>query len=78
MHRFQEPSFTLGKYRISPLTRHDAPDGSFEASVSIRSGQGRECHDRVYRFLPRFASRAAAHRYAAREGVLLAQAAGLA
>ncbi len=73
MQRCQEPSFTIGKYRISPLTRLDAPEASFEATVSIRSGLGRESHDRVYRFLPRFASRAAAHHYAAREGAKLAQ-----
>jgi hypothetical protein len=78
MQRFQEPSFNLGKYCISPLTLQDQQGGSFEASVSIRSGRGRESHDRVYRFLPRFPSRAAAHRYAAREGVLLAQQACLA
>lgn len=76
MQRFKEPSFTIGKYRISPLTRLDTGEAGFEATVSIRSGIGRQCHDRVYRFMPRFASRAAAHRYAACEGAKLARQAG--
>jgi hypothetical protein len=74
MHPFQEEkSFTLGKFRVTPLTRSDDPAGPFQAVVSLRSGQGRESTDRVYRFHPSFPSRALARRYAAREGALLAR-----
>ncbi|HEY2418430.1 MAG TPA: hypothetical protein VGH84_10970, partial [Steroidobacteraceae bacterium] len=47
----------------------DLDDGRFAASVSIRSGRGSGMHDRVMRFTPRFASRAAAVRYAIDEGL---------
>ncbi len=58
----------VGKYLISPLIKH-MDDGHFSASVSIRSGQGSGTHDRVFRFTPRFVSRAAAVRYATDEGL---------
>jgi hypothetical protein len=61
-------SFAVGKYLVSPLIK-DLDDGGFAASVSIRSGRGSGTHDRVMRFTPRFASRATAMRYAAREGL---------
>ena len=44
-------------------------DGSFAASVSIRSGRGMASHDRVMRFTPRFISQRAALRYATSEGL---------
>ncbi len=68
-----ETTFTIGKYLVSPLTRSDHAAGPYQAAVSIRSGHGREMHDRVYRFRPVFHSRTSALRYAAREGALLAQ-----
>lgn len=62
-----EPSISVGKYLVSPSTRiTDA--GDFAASISIRSGQGRGTHDRVFRFIPRFATREGALRYALAEG----------
>jgi hypothetical protein len=61
-------SIPVGKYLVSPLIK-DLDDGGFAASVSIRSGRGSGTHDRVMRFTPRFASRAAALRYAVNEGL---------
>ena len=60
----REKTFSVGKYLVSPLTRlTDA--GDYAASVSIRSGM----HDRVLRFIPRFATREAARRYAIEQGI---------
>lgn len=67
MITIQEPSFTVGKYLVSPLTRGTAA-GAYTAAVSIRSGSGRASHDRVFRFTPLFPSRESACSYAAREG----------
>jgi hypothetical protein len=61
-------SIAVGKYLVSPLIK-DLDDGRFAASVSIRSGRGSGTHDRVMRFTPRFASHAAALRYAIDEGL---------
>jgi hypothetical protein len=61
-------SIAAGKYLVSPLIK-DLDDGRFAASVSIRSGRGSGMHDRVMRFTPRFACRAAAVRYAIDEGL---------
>jgi hypothetical protein len=61
-------SIAVGKYLVSPLIRHQ-DDGHFAASVSIRSGHGSGMHDRVMRFTPRFASHAAALRYAIDQGL---------
>lgn len=61
-------SIAVGKYLVSPLIRHQ-DDGNFAASVSIRSGHGSGMHDRVMRFTPRFASHAAAMRYAVDQGL---------
>ncbi|SCX71096.1 hypothetical protein SAMN03159363_3757 [Variovorax sp. EL159] len=61
-------SIAVGKYLVSPLIRHQ-DDGNFAASVSIRSGHGSGMHDRVMRFTPRFASHAAALRYAIDQGL---------
>ena len=62
-----ENTFSVGKYLVSPLTQRTEA-GSFAASVSIRSGRGTGTHDRVYRFVPRFASRENALRYAIEQG----------
>ena len=61
-------SIAVGKYLVSPLIK-DLDDGRFAASVSIRSGRGSGMHDRVMRFTPRFASRAAAVGYAVDQGL---------
>jgi len=62
-----EKTISVGKYLVSPSTKiTDA--GDFAASISIRSGQGRGTHDRVFRFVPRFATREGALRYALTEG----------
>ena len=46
--------------------RNDA--GQYTASVSIRSGRGSGTHDRVFRFVPLFASAESALAYAVAEG----------
>jgi hypothetical protein len=61
-------NIAVGKYLVSPLI-HSQDDGRFAASVSIRSGRGSGMHDRVMRFTPRFASHAAAVRYAVDQGL---------
>ncbi|HEV8689866.1 MAG TPA: hypothetical protein VGQ91_06200 [Ideonella sp.] len=68
MTTIREKTFSVGKYLVSPLTRlTDA--GQYTASVSIRSGQGSNTHDRVFRFLPSFATRESARRYATEQGM---------
>ena len=68
MTAIREKTFSVGKYLVSPLTRlTDA--GQYIASVSIRSGQGSGTHDRVFRFLPSFATRESARRYATEQGM---------
>ena len=59
---------TSGRYLVSPLIKQ-LDDGDFAASVSIRSGRGRQTHDRVMRFTPRFDSHAAATHYATEQGL---------
>ncbi len=61
-------NISSGRYLISPLTRK-LDDGSFAASVSIRSGQGQSTHDRVMRFSMPFMSSAAAACYALNQGL---------
>jgi len=63
----------VGRYLVSPMTKSQ-DDGSFSASVSIRSGRGMASVDRVMRFAPQFASRRAALRYATAEGLAWARA----
>ena len=63
----QNKSIEVGRYLVSSWASPHA-DGSFTASVSIRSGHGMATTDRIMRFTPRFASRRAAMRYAAAEG----------
>jgi hypothetical protein len=62
-----EKAFSVGKYLVSPLTR-TTESGQYTASVSIRSGRGSGTHDRVFRFLPEFATREGALAYAIAEG----------
>jgi hypothetical protein len=58
-----EQAFSVGKYLVSPLTRSN-DSGQYTASVSIRNGG----HDRVFRFIPEFATKEDAARYAISEG----------
>jgi hypothetical protein len=64
----QKNSIEVGKYLVSPFTKLTA-DGSFAASVSIRSGRGMASHDRVMRFTPQFSNSREALAYATREGL---------
>jgi hypothetical protein len=68
MKNMHKNSIEVGKYLVSPMIKPQA-DGSFAASVSIRSGRGMASHDRVMRFTPRFLSQRAALRYATDEGL---------
>lgn len=63
-----EQAFSVGKYLVSPST-HTTDSGKFTACVSIRSGRGSGTHDRIYRFVPEFALRDSALRYAVNEGL---------
>jgi len=67
MNTTLEKAFSVGKYLVSPLTR-TTESGQYTASVSIRSGSGRGTSDRVYRFVPEFATREGALQYAVAEG----------
>lgn len=58
----------VGRYLLSTLVR-PLDDGGFTAGVSIRSGQGSACTDRVIRFKGSFPSEPAAHRYAHAQGL---------
>jgi len=62
-----EKTFSVGKYLVSPLISL-TDSGHYAASVSIRSGRGSGTHDRVFRFIPRFATREVALQYAIAEG----------
>ncbi len=68
MTTIREKTFSVGKYLVSPLT-HLSDAGNYTASLSIRSGRGSGTHDRVFRFLPSFATRASARRYAVEQGM---------
>jgi hypothetical protein len=61
-------NITVGKYLVSPMTRLTG-EGDFAASVSIRSGRGSGTHDRVFRFVPRFATCQGARDYAVAQGM---------
>jgi hypothetical protein len=63
-----EPTLSVGKYLVSPLT-HLTDGGHYAASVSIRSGRGSATHDRVFRFASRFETRECARRYAVEQGI---------
>lgn len=62
----------MGKYLVSPLIKL-TESGDYAASVSMRSGNGSATHDRVLRFVPRFATSEAAMRYAVEQGLHWAQ-----
>lgn len=57
-----EKSFPVGKYLVSPMAQRN-DTGLYNASVSIRNG----AHDRVFRFVPEFASHDRAMVYALAE-----------
>lgn len=59
---------TVGKYRIAACPRQ-LDDGRYAAQVSIASGHGRSCTDRVMRFIPDFPSHYEASRYAIQQGL---------
>ena len=58
----------MGKYRIAACPR-ELGAGRFASLVSIASGRGSACTDRVMRFIPEFPTRAAAARYAIEQGI---------
>ena len=60
---------SMGKFRIQPCSRA-LPNGAFGAQVSVASGRGSASTDRVMRFVPEFATPAAASQYALDEGKL--------
>lgn len=60
---------SMGKFRIQPCARA-LPNGAFGAQVSVASGRGSASTDRVMRFVPEFATPAAASQYALDEGKL--------
>jgi len=60
-------NIAVGRYTVSPMSHADT-EGHFVASVSIRSGSGASCTDRIWRFTHRFPSSALALRYATTEG----------
>lgn len=63
---------SMGKFRIQPCSRA-LPNGAFGAQVSVASGRGSASTDRVMRFVPEFATPAAASQYALDEGLLWVQ-----
>jgi hypothetical protein len=69
IHHCLHQSILMGKYRIQPCSRA-LPNGAFGAQVSVASGRGSASTDRVMRFVPEFATPAAASQYALDEGVL--------
>lgn len=60
---------TIGRFRVSSLSKQ-LDDGRFRASVSIRSGHGSACTDRVMRFIDTFDSAADAHHHAHAQGLM--------
>lgn len=62
-HNISPTRLAVGKYLISPLAKPHG-EGSYIASVSIRSGKGSATHDRVMRFSGLFDSAASALQYA--------------
>ena len=68
MNSISPDTLSVGKYLVSPLTLC-TDSGDFAPSVSIRSGHGRSTHDRIFRFVARFATREGAHRYALEQGL---------
>ena len=68
MNSISQDTLSVGKYLVSPLTLC-TDIGDYAPSVSIRSGHGRSTHDRIFRFVARFATREAARRYAVEQGL---------
>jgi hypothetical protein len=66
------PTRSIGRYTLTPLTRK-TDCGRFLAALSIRSGRGAATHDRVYRFIPLFATSLDAARYGLEQGLEYAQ-----
>ncbi|OIQ78374.1 hypothetical protein GALL_399210 [mine drainage metagenome] len=66
------PTRSIGRYTLTPLT-HKTDCGRFQAALSIRSGRGTTTHDRVYRFIPLFATSRDAARYGLEQGLEYAQ-----
>ena len=66
------PTRSVGRYTLTPLTRR-TDCGRFLAALSIRSGRGAATHDRVYRFIPLFATSRDAARYGLEQGLEYAQ-----
>lgn len=73
----REKTLSIGKYLVSPLTRR-TDSGQYAASVSIRSGSGSSTHDRIFRFVPQFPTRAGASQYATEQGLAWLQATAVA
>lgn len=67
-----EKAFSVGKYLVSPSSKA-IDTGGFSAALSIRSGQGRGTHDRVFRFVPHFSTSESALRYARQQGQHMVQ-----
>lgn len=59
----------VGKYLVTPYTKM-SDSGAFVAAVSLRRGM----HDRVFRFVPLFASPLGALHYATAQGRAMALA----
>lgn len=59
----------VGKYLVTPFTKI-SDTGEYLAAVSLRRGM----HDRIFRFVPRFASPLSAMRYALAQGRDMAMA----
>lgn len=58
----------MGKYRIAACPS-ELTSGRFAAQVSIASGRGSACTDRVMRFVDEFSTMDAAARYAVAQGI---------
>jgi len=63
----QANALSIGKYLLSPLVKL-TDSGRYAASVSVRSGRGCGTHDRIFRFVPSFATCEEATRYALIQG----------
>jgi len=66
--RFSHSAITLGKYRIAACPRA-LEGGRYAAQVSIASGRGSACTDRVMRFIDDFPTHEAAASYAIEQGL---------
>ena len=68
-HYCSHQPISMGEFRIQPCSRA-LPNGAFGAQVSVASGHGSTSTDHVMRFVPEFATPAAASQYALDEGML--------